>query len=209
MPTDCSLTMPPQPKTRAPNWKTIVTSPLWRTIIPWLLPGQMQRWRWVRRRRRRSSSPRQFDRQTDCRAVDTAVQSRGAPWADYITDRISLAGQANMDPNQMTHGTAMMDTLWDMLGKTLNDPGSASLGFLLIDRTAATHHHDVRRRQRHRNGGQSGAKVINLSLAGSGTVRCWTKRWSRRTTWRVARRAAGTMAAPRPIFPPPTRMSCQ
>ena len=101
--------------------------------------------------------------------VDTAVQSRGVPWADYITDRISLAGPANIDPNQMTHGTAMMDTLWDMLGKTLNDPGSASLGFLLIDpygSNSSTTMFDVANAIA--TAVNQGAKVINLSLAGSG-----------------------------------------
>ena len=101
--------------------------------------------------------------------VDTAVQSRGVPWADYITDRISLAGPANIDPNQMTHGTAMMDTLWDMLGKTLNDPGSASLGFLLIDpygSNSSTTMFDVANAIA--TAVNQGAKVIILSLAGSG-----------------------------------------
>jgi hypothetical protein len=101
--------------------------------------------------------------------VDTAAQSRGAPWADYITDRISLAGPANTDPSQMTHGTAMMNTLWDMLGKTLNDPGSASLGFLLIDpygSNSSTTMFDVANAIA--TAVNQGAKVINLSLAGSG-----------------------------------------
>ena len=101
--------------------------------------------------------------------VDTAVQSRGAPWADYITDRISLVGQANIDPSQMTHGTAMMDTLWDTLGKTLNDPGSASLAFLLIDpygSNSSTTMFDVANAIA--TAVNQGAKVINLSLAGSG-----------------------------------------
>jgi len=101
--------------------------------------------------------------------VDTAVQSRGAPWADYITDRVSLAGPANIDPNQLTHGTAMMDTLWDMLGKTLTDPGSASLGFLLLDpygSNSSTTMFDVANAIA--TAVNKGAKVINLSLAGSG-----------------------------------------
>ena len=101
--------------------------------------------------------------------VDTAVQSRGAPWADYITDRISLVGQANIAPSQMTHGTAMMDTLWDTLGKTLNDPGSASLAFLLIDpygSNSSTTMFDVANAIA--TAVNQGAKVINLSLAGSG-----------------------------------------
>jgi len=107
-----------------------------------------------------------------------------------------------MDPNQMTHGTAMMDTLWDMLGKNsqrsrLRVPG------LPPDRSVRQqpHHHDVRRRQRHRNGGQSGREVINLSLAGSGDSPLLTKRWSRRTTWACCSSGQpATMAAPRPIF---------
>jgi len=101
--------------------------------------------------------------------VDTAVQSREAPWADYITDRISLAGQATMDPNQLTHGTAMMDTLWDTLGKTLNDPGTASIGFLLIDpygNNSSTTMFDVANAIA--TAVNQGAKVINLSLAGLG-----------------------------------------
>src|SRR5206468_8425691 len=101
--------------------------------------------------------------------VDTAVQSRGAPWADYITDRIPLAGQANIDPNQMTHGTAMMDTLWDMLGKTLNDPGSASIAFLLIDpygNNSSTTMFDVANAIA--TAANQGEKVSSLSLAGSG-----------------------------------------
>ncbi len=101
--------------------------------------------------------------------VDTAVQSRGAPWADYITDRISLAGPANPDPNQLTHGTAMMDTLWDMLGKTLNEPGSAAVGFLLLDpygSNSSTTMFDVANAIA--TAVNQGAKVINLSLAGSG-----------------------------------------
>jgi hypothetical protein len=101
--------------------------------------------------------------------VDTAVQSRGAPWVDYITDTISLAGQANPDPNQMTHGTAMMNTLWDMLGKTLNDPGSASPAFLLVDpygNNSSTTMFDVANAIA--TAVNQGAKVINLSLAGAG-----------------------------------------
>jgi hypothetical protein len=101
--------------------------------------------------------------------VDTAVQSRGAPWADYITDRIALAGQANTDPSQLTHGTAMMDTLWDMLGKTLQDPSTASIGFLLIDpygSNSNTTMFDVANAIA--TAVNQGAKVINLSLAGFG-----------------------------------------
>jgi len=101
--------------------------------------------------------------------VDTAVQSQGAPWADYITDRVSLAGPSNSDPSQMTHGTAMMDTLWDTLGKTLKDPGAASVGFLLIDpygNNTSTTMFDVANAIA--TAVNQGAKVINLSLAGTG-----------------------------------------
>jgi hypothetical protein len=101
--------------------------------------------------------------------VDTPVQSTGAPWADYITARIPLAGQADLDPSQLTHGTAMMDTLWEMLGKTLNDPGSASIGFLLIDpygNNSSTTMFDVANAIA--TAVNQGAKVINLSLAGAG-----------------------------------------
>src|SRR5439155_4145716 len=59
--------------------------------------------------------------------VDTPIQSRGAPWADYLVGSLPLAGDASLDPNQVTHGTAMMDTLWSSLGKTLQDPASASI----------------------------------------------------------------------------------
>jgi hypothetical protein len=101
--------------------------------------------------------------------VDTPVQSSGAPWADYLLSGLSLAGQSNPDPNEVTHGTAMMDTLWATLGKTLHDPASASLAFLPVDvygNSGTTTMFDVA------NGivqaVNKGAKIINLSLGGYG-----------------------------------------
>ena len=101
--------------------------------------------------------------------VDTAIQSRGAPWAAYLMNGISLAGEANLDPNQVTHGTAMMDTLWNALGKTLKDPGSAPLAFLPLDpygNNTSTTMFDVANAII--QAANKGAKIINLSLGGYG-----------------------------------------
>jgi len=100
--------------------------------------------------------------------VDTAVQSRGAPWADFLSS-VSLAGEANLDPAQLSHGTAMMETLWAALGKTLDDPASASLGFLSIDvygNNSTTTMFDVARAIV--EAVNKGARIVNLSLGGDG-----------------------------------------
>ena len=101
--------------------------------------------------------------------VDTAIQTRGAPWADYIKGSYSLAGTDNSDPNQLKHGTGMMDTLWDALGKTLDDPSSSSVGFLHFDvygSSSTTTMFDVAGAIA--EAVNKGAKIINLSLAGYG-----------------------------------------
>jgi hypothetical protein len=101
--------------------------------------------------------------------VDTPIQSRGEPWADYLMNKISLAGDANPDPSQVTHGTAMMDTLWSALGKALTDPASASIGFLPIDvygDNGATSMFDVARAIV--EAVNQGAQIVNLSLGGTG-----------------------------------------
>ncbi|PYM10071.1 MAG: hypothetical protein DME18_16980, partial [Verrucomicrobia bacterium] len=101
--------------------------------------------------------------------VDTPVQSTRAPWADYLVEAVSLAGEANPDPNQVTHGTAMMDTLWDALGKALDDPASASLGFLSLDvygNKSTTTMFDVARAIV--EAVNKGARIVNLSLGGYG-----------------------------------------
>ena len=101
--------------------------------------------------------------------VDTAIQTRGAPWADYLKGSYSLAGTDNSDPNQLKHGTGMMDTLWNALGKTLDDPGSASVGFLHYDvygSSSTTTMFDVAGAIA--EAVNKGATIINLSLAGYG-----------------------------------------
>jgi hypothetical protein len=101
--------------------------------------------------------------------VDTAFQSRGAPWADYLVSSLSLAGGADLDPARLTHGTAMLDTLWAELGRTLTDPASASVGFLSIDvygNNSSTTMFDVA--QAIMEAVAKGARIINLSLGGEG-----------------------------------------
>jgi hypothetical protein len=101
--------------------------------------------------------------------VDTAIQTRGAPWADYIKGSYSLAGTDNSDTSQLKHGTGMMDTLWNALGKTLDDPASASVGFLHFDvygSSSSTTMFDVA--SAIADAVNKGATIINLSLAGYG-----------------------------------------
>ena len=101
--------------------------------------------------------------------VDTPIQSRGAPWADYLVGSLPLAGDVSLDPNQVTHGTAMMDTLWSSLGKTLQDPDSASIGFLSLDvygNNETTSLFDVARAIV--EAVNRGARIVNLSLGGYG-----------------------------------------
>jgi hypothetical protein len=101
--------------------------------------------------------------------VDTAIQTRGAPWADYIMGSYSLAGTDSSDPSQLKHGTSMMDTLWNALGKTLDDPRSSSVGFLHFDvygGSSTTTMFDVA--SAIAEAVNKGAKIINLSLAGYG-----------------------------------------
>ena len=101
--------------------------------------------------------------------VDTAVQSQGAPWADNLLDSMSLAGDAPLDSGQISHGTAMMDTLWNALGHTLTDPGSASVAFLTFDvygSSSSTTMFDVARAII--EAVNQDAKIVNLSLGGMG-----------------------------------------
>jgi len=99
--------------------------------------------------------------------VDTAVQPFGNNLDQFIEKQISVAGNAQSDPNTLNHGTAMAETILRSLDAATK--GNTSVQILPIDvygPNAATSTFDVA------NGivqaVNGGARVINLSLGSDG-----------------------------------------
>ena len=104
--------------------------------------------------------------------IDTAVQMQGTMFKDFLQPGVSLFGDYQPPADQMTHGTAMAETILDGVARALQDDGAGSgkvsVSILPIDvygANADTTAFDVGRGlyealSRHAN-------IINLSLAGS------------------------------------------
>jgi hypothetical protein len=99
--------------------------------------------------------------------VDTAVQPFGNNLDQFIQKQVSVAGNAQSDPNGLNHGTAMAETILRSLDAATK--GNTSVQILPIDvygPNASTSTFDVA------NGivqaVNGGAKVINLSLGSDG-----------------------------------------
>lgn len=99
--------------------------------------------------------------------VDTAVQPLGNNLDQFLEKQVSLAGDAQLDPNSPSHGTAMAETILRSIQDATK--GSTAVQILPIDvygSSASTSTFDVA------NGitqaVNSGAKVINLSLGSPG-----------------------------------------
>ena len=99
--------------------------------------------------------------------VDTAVQSLGKDLDPFLLDTISVAGQAQPDPNNPTHGTSMAETILRSVAAMTK--GSSSVQILPVDvygPSTSTTTFDVA------NGIASavnaGANPINLSLGSEG-----------------------------------------
>ena len=104
--------------------------------------------------------------------VDTAVQTQGTAVRDFLQPGVSLFGDYQPPADQMTHGTAMAETILDGVARALQEEGEGggkvSVSILPIDVYGAnpdTTAFDVARGMyealsRHAN-------IINLSLAGS------------------------------------------
>jgi hypothetical protein len=101
--------------------------------------------------------------------VDTAVQPFGNNLDQFIEKQISVAGNAQSDPNSLSHGTAMAETILRSLDAITQ--GNTSVQILPVDvygSSETTSSFDVA------NGivqaVNGGARVINLSLGSDGDV---------------------------------------
>jgi hypothetical protein len=99
--------------------------------------------------------------------VDTAVQSLGKDLDAFLLKQLSIAGEAQLDPNSPSHGTSMAETILRSLQAITK--GSTAVQILPVDvygPNQSTTTFDVA------NGIVSavngGAKVINLSLGSDG-----------------------------------------
>ena len=99
--------------------------------------------------------------------VDTAVQPLGNDLDSFLLESISVAGQAQPDPNNPTHGTSMAETILRSIAAMTK--GSSSVQILPVDvygPSATTSTFDVA------NGVaravNAGANPINLSLGSEG-----------------------------------------
>src|SRR5437016_6742761 len=99
--------------------------------------------------------------------VDTAVQPLGNNLDSFLLKQLSVAGDAQLDPNSPSHGTSMAETILRSLQAMTK--GSTSVQILPVDvygSNATTSTFDVA------NGiataVNAGAKIINLSLGSDG-----------------------------------------
>ncbi|MDB6066677.1 MAG: hypothetical protein JWR26_2885 [Pedosphaera sp.] len=98
--------------------------------------------------------------------IDTPVQSLSTNLNPFLRPAIHVAGDSQVDPSQITHGTAMIETIIDALAKT---GGKSSVQILPVDvygTSESTTTFDVA------NGivqaVNNGANIINLSLGSTG-----------------------------------------
>lgn len=99
--------------------------------------------------------------------IDTAVQPLGNNLDQFLQKQVLLAGDAQLDPNSPSHGTAMAETILRSIEDVTQ--GSTSVQILPIDvygQSATTSTFDVA------NGivqaVNSGAQIVNLSLGSPG-----------------------------------------
>ncbi len=99
--------------------------------------------------------------------IDTPIQPVTGNMTNFVLPQIHVAGDVQLDPNTLPHGTAMLDTLADSLQTSTG--GSTSVKILPVDvygNNSTTTTFDVA------NGIYqaitSGANIINLSLGSSG-----------------------------------------
>lgn len=97
--------------------------------------------------------------------IDTGVQPLGADLDKFLLNKISVAGEAALDPNSPSHGTGMLETMFRSLQAVTK--GNTSVQILSVDvygPNASTTTWNVA------NGiiqaVNAGANVINLSLGG-------------------------------------------
>lgn len=99
--------------------------------------------------------------------VDTAVQSLGNGLDQFILKQLSVAGQAQLDPNSPSHGTSMAETI--LRGLQATTQGATAVQILPVDVYGAnpyTSTFDVAAGIVEAVNG--GAKVVNLSLGSQG-----------------------------------------
>ena len=96
---------------------------------PPLRPGR--RARTCRRRRSCSSSRRPATGRIIVGLVDTAVQPLGNGLDSFLLKPISVAGDAQLDPNAPSHGTSMAETILRSLAAMTK--GSSSVQILPVD----------------------------------------------------------------------------
>jgi thermitase len=99
--------------------------------------------------------------------IDTPLQPLSANLSQFLQPAIHVAGDVQLDPNQLTHGTAMAETILDAVNSKTG--GSTSVKILPVDvygNNEMTSTFDVA------NGivqaVNNGANIINLSLGSSG-----------------------------------------
>jgi hypothetical protein len=96
--------------------------------------------------------------------IDTSVHSAGINFKDFLLPALSLADAPALTPGELTHGTAMAETIIRGLAQVASDTGS-TVRILPVDvygSSAETTTFDVARGIQAAL--QSGANVINLSL---------------------------------------------
>lgn len=99
--------------------------------------------------------------------IDTPVQSLGTNLNSFLMPQIHVAGDVNLPADQLTHGTAMAETIMDSLGAKTG--GSTSVKIQPVDvygnsETTSTFNVAAGIVQAVNNG----ANIINLSLGGTG-----------------------------------------
>ena len=99
--------------------------------------------------------------------IDTPIQPVGGNLTNFVMPQIHVAGDVQLDPSTLTHGTAMLDTMADALQTSTGGPSSVKI--IPVDvygNNPSTTTFDVA------NGIyqaiNKGANIINLSLGSSG-----------------------------------------
>ena len=99
--------------------------------------------------------------------IDTPVQSLGSNLNSFMMPQIHVAGDVSIPPDQLTHGTAMAETIMDSLAQKTG--GSTSVKILPVDvygNSESTSTFDVA--SGIVQAVNNGANIINLSLGGTG-----------------------------------------
>ena len=101
--------------------------------------------------------------------IDTAVQSGGSGFKDFLLPAVAVAGDATPSDNLPTHGTSMMETILRGLAQMPAPADGTPVRILPVDvygNSATTSTYDVAKGIYEAVNG--GAQIVNLSLGSSG-----------------------------------------